>query len=176
MKFMNKFSTRTTAFMLLTFGLTSFAFAGDPITLNITGNILASPCEVDGTGTVPVNLGENLQSADFQDAETSSAWVPFSVSLKNCPAGTSSVTATFGGTADTSDPNTLYVNTGTATNVAVQLEGKNSEPYGNGKTSTLDISSGVDPKWDLQARAYSSAGGVTPGTINASVTRGLTYN
>ena len=161
-------------------GFSHYALAGDA-SLNITGKVVASPCEVS-TDSVSMDIdlggGKDLQTADLNAAGSSSAWIPFKVSLENCPAGTSSVTATFHGTSDAGDPETLYSNTGTATNVAVQLEGKSEEPYGDGKTSKIIIADAVDgkPTWDLQTRAFSKAGGVTPGTISSIITMSFSYN
>lgn len=162
-------------------GLTHYALASDPVTLNITGNVVASPCDVSASSenmTIDLGGGKDLQTADLNAAGSSSPWVPITVSLENCPAGTSSVTATFHGTSDAADVDTLYSNTGTATNVAVQLEGKLEEPYGNGKTSTITIADATDgkPTWDLQTRAFSKSGGVTPGTISSVITMSFAYN
>lgn len=155
------------------------SYASDPVMLNITGNIVASPCEVSTDSknmTIDLGDGVDLQTSMLNAAGSASHWVNFSVSLENCPPGTSSVTATFHGTADSADPDSLYTNTGTATNVAVQLQGNASEPYGNGKTSTLNIPLEGKPTWSLQARAYSKNGGVTPGSIVSVVTMTFTYN
>lgn len=176
----NKFSLATMTALFIASGLAHFALA-DPVTLNITGNVVASPCEVSADSenmTIDLGSGKDLQTSDLNAAGSSSAWVPITVSLENCPAGTSSVTATFHGTSDAADANTLYTNTGTATNVAVQLEGKAGEAYGNGKTSTITIAdaTGGKPTWDLQTRAFSKSGGVTPGTISAVITMSFAYN
>ncbi|MNZ64798.1 S-fimbrial adhesin protein SfaS precursor [compost metagenome] len=155
------------------------AFAADPVTLNITGNVVASPCEVNPESkNIDVDLGQDLQTSALNGAGSSSDWKPINVILENCPAGTSSVTATFNGTADAGDPETLYVNTGTATNVAVQLEGLTSEPYGNGKTSTIQVADAADgkPTWKLQTRAFSKTGNVTPGSISSVITMSFAYN
>lgn len=162
-------------------GLSHYALAGDPVTLNITGTVVASPCEVSAASenmTIDLGGGKDLQTADLNAAGSNSPWVPITVSLDNCPAGTSSVTATFHGTSDAGDPATLYSNTGTATNVAVQLEGKSEEPYGDGKTSSITIADATDgkPTWNLQTRAFSKTGGVTPGTISSVITMTFAYN
>ena len=127
--------------------------------------------------SIPLSTTD-LQTADLNAANSASDWVPFNVTLQDCPPGTTSVTATFHGTPDPADPETLYLNTGDAENVGVQLETQAGAACGNGKTSTLDIASAVGgkPTWTLQTRAYSKAGGVTPGLINAVVTMSLTYN
>lgn len=176
-----KYVFPTLAALYIAVGCTHYALAADPVTLNITGNVVASPCEVS-TASQNMNIdlggGKDLQSADLNEAGSSSEWVPITVSLENCPAGTSSVTATFHGTADAADAETLYTNTGTATNVAVQLEGKAEEPYGNGKTSSITIADATDgkPTWDLQTRAFSKNGGVTPGSISSVITMTFAYN
>lgn len=177
----NKSFVSTALSLLIVTVLTQAAFAStDPAQIQVTGTVNASPCEIDESSVSPVNvnLGDDLQTADLNQAGSSSEWVPVTIALKNCPAGTSSVTATFSGTADAADPETLYTNTGTATNVAVQLEGLTSEPYGNGKTSTLQIADATDgkPTWKLQTRAFSKAGGVTPGTISSVITMSFAYN
>lgn len=167
------------AMLFLAVGMPQYtqAAAGDPVQLNITGNVLASPCELAADNKTDYNLGD-LQSADLQAAGSSSAWVPITIALANCPAGTSTVTATFTGTSDPDDPDTLYSNTGTATHVAVQLEGMSAEPYGNAKTSELTIADAQDgkPTWKLQTRAFSKAGGVSPGSISSVITMSFAYN
>lgn len=169
------------AALYIAVGCAHYAMAGDPVTLNITGNVVASPCEVSAASenmTIDLGGGKDLQTADLNAAGSSSPWVPIIVSLENCPAGTSSVTATFHGTSDNDDAETLYTNTGTATNVAVQLEGTAEEHYGNGKTSTINIADATDgkPTWNLQTRAFSKSGSVTPGTISSVITMSFAYN
>jgi len=171
----------TVAAFYIATGFSNYVQASDPVTLNITGNVVASPCDVSaGNDNMTIDLGggKDLQAADLNAAGSSSPWVPITVSLENCPAGTSSVTATFHGTSDAGDPETLYSNTGTATNVAVQLEGKSDEPYGDGQTSSITIADATDgkPTWNLQTRAFSKTGGVTPGTISSVITMTFSYN
>lgn len=178
---MKKFPLAIFSVLYIAMGFSHYALASDPVTLNITGNVVASPCEVSAASanmTIDLGGGKDLQTADLNAAGSSSPWVPITVSLENCPAGTSSVTATFHGTSDAADTDTLYSNTGTATNVAVQLEGKSEEPYGNGKTSTINIAEATDgkPTWDLRTRAFSKLGGVTPGTISSVITMSFAYN
>jgi minor fimbrial subunit len=144
--------------------------------LNITGTIKASPCTVDTTGTgVNVDLGQNIQAASLSTATSGSDWVTFPLKLKDCPASTSSVTATFAGTpAD--EKADVYKNTGTATNVQVELQSAANANLGNGKTMTQPVSATTnDATFDLRARAYSFAGGVTPGSIIGTVQVSFTY-
>ncbi|WP_262821115.1 fimbrial protein [Enterobacter quasiroggenkampii] len=171
----------TVALFGISMGCAQFALAADPVSMTITGNVVASPCVLKaGQDNLTVDLGggSDLQTADLNDAGSSSMWKPITISMESCPAGTSSVTATFHGTADSADVETLYSNTGTATNVAVQLEGTAGEAYGNGKTSVINIAdaAGGIPIWNLQTRAFSKNGKVTPGTISAVITMSFAYN
>lgn len=179
MTHLKKLSLVSATVLLVSFSTSHAAFAADPVTLNITGNVVASPCQVSADSknmTIDLGNGSDLQTADLNAAGSGSDWIKFNVALQNCPAGTDSVTATFHGTADTSDVESLYSNTGTAENVAVQLEGQAaSEPFGNGKTSTLQIASNA-ATWNLQTRAFSKNGNVSPGTINSVVTMSFAYN
>lgn len=150
--------------------------AADPVTLNITGNIVASPCQISSDSvTIGVDLGQNIQASSLQTAGTSTSWVPVNIKLVSCPAGTSTATMTVHGTSDTAQPADLYKSTGTAQNVAVQLQSVAGAQLGDGKVITGNIASG-SYTFPLQARAYTVSGGATPGTINATVTASIVYN
>ena len=152
------------------------AFAGDTVTLNITGNVVASPCVVNGgAGNIDVDLG-NIQATTLAAASSSSAEVPFDIKLTACPTGTSSVVATFSGTSDSVAGTNYYKNTGTAGNVAVALiQASTSNLKGNGTTITQTVQTDRTVTMSMKAKAYSSAGGATPGTIKSVVTATFTY-
>lgn len=182
---MNKLLFSSAVSLLFAAGMVHTAFAADPVQINVTGKIVASPCIIDdGSALKNISLGDQLQSADLNAAGSSSAWVPIDVIFKSCPAGTSTITATFHGTADAGDPTTLYSNSAVDTgddkaakNIAVQLEGLANEPYGNGKTATLNIASaGATPTFKMHTRAFSKNGGATPGNISAVITMSFAYN
>ncbi|MBB1201745.1 type 1 fimbrial protein [Enterobacteriaceae bacterium 89] len=152
-------------------------FAGDPVTLNITGNVVASPCEISSdsiTKTIDLGGGSPIQASTLQTAGSSTPWISFTIGLVNCPAGTTSATIQFHGTADSSNPADMYKNNGTAGNVAVQLQGSGGNQFGDGKTFTGVIANNAYT-YNLKTRAYSQNGGVTPGTINSVVTATFTY-
>ncbi len=152
------------------------AFSADIVTLNITGNVVASPCIVNGgVGNINVDLG-NIQATTLATAASSSAEVPFNLNLTSCPAGTSSVTATFSGTSDPTAGINYYKNTGTAGNVAVALiQASNGSLKGNGTTITQAVQSDRTVTMSMKAKAYSSTGNATPGTIQSVVTATFTY-
>jgi len=150
--------------------------AADPVTLNITGNIVASPCQISSDSvTKSIDLGQNIAAATLQSAGSSTSWVNFDINVSNCPSGTTNVTMTMHGTADTSKPQDTYISTGTAKNVAVELNSQTGNiQLGNGKTITGTISNNAYD-FKLMARMYSSAGNATPGTVNATVTATFVY-
>lgn len=149
--------------------------AADVVNLNVTGNIIAAPCQVKSDSVnISVDLGQNIGASSLQGQNTGTTWIPFSVSLINCPAATTKATILFQGTADSISPNDMYRNTGTATNLAVQLQGVGGEQFGNGKSYTGNIV-GNAYTFLLRARAWTQSGNVMPGTISAVVTATLTY-
>ena len=152
------------------------AFAGDTVTLNITGNVVASPCTVNGgAGNIDVGLGD-IQATTLATAASSSTEKAFDIKLTDCPAGTSSVVATFSGTSDSVAGTDYYKNTGTAGNVAVALiQASTGNLKGNGTTITQTVQSDRTVTMSMKAKAYSSAGGATPGTIKSVVTATFTY-
>lgn len=151
------------------------AKAADVVNLNVTGNIMAAPCQVKSDSiNIAVDLGQNIGSTTLQGTNSASPWVPFSVSVINCPAGLTQATIQFQGTADSINPSDMYKNMGTATNIAVQLQGAGGEPFGNGKSFTGYIGyNGYT--YNLRTRAYSQNGNAMPGTISSAVTATFTY-
>ena len=86
------------------------------------------------------------------------------------------MTATFSGTSDPTAGINYYKNTGTAGNVAVALiQASNSSLKGNGTTITQAVQSDRTVTMSMKAKAYSSAGNATPGTIQSVVTATFTY-
>lgn len=149
--------------------------AADVVNLSVTGNIIAAPCQVKSDSvTISVDLGQNIGASTLKNASDATPWVPVDVSVVNCPAATTKATILFQGTADSVNPNDMYQNTGTATNLAVQLQGAGGQPYGNGKSFTGTIVSNAYT-FHMQARAFTQTGNVMPGTISAVVTATFTY-
>lgn len=158
-----------------TFIIAPCASAADVVNLSVTGNIIAAPCQVKSDSvTISVDLGQNIGASTLKNASDATQWVPVDVSVVNCPAATTKATILFQGTADSANPNDMYQNTGTATNLAVQLQGTGGQPFGNGKSFTGTIVSNAYT-FHMQARAYTQSGNVMPGTISAVVTATFTY-
>lgn len=90
--------------------INSPAQAGDPVTLNITGNVIASPCQVSSDSiTKSVDLGQNIQASSLQTAGSATEWVNFDINLNSCPAGTTKAIMTMHGTADPANPGICIV-------------------------------------------------------------------
>jgi minor fimbrial subunit len=170
----SKLALLSLAIMGLAISSTSIK-AADPVTLNITGNIVASPCQISSDSiTKSIDLGQNIQASALQTGGSSTAWVPFDINLVSCPAGTAKAIMTMHGTADSSNPADQYANTGTAANIAVQLQSQAADQLGDGKSITGNVvSSAVTYK--LQARAYTQNGTVTPGSIISVITATFVY-
>ena len=157
------------------------SYASDPVTINVTGKVVASPCTFDtSSSTLNIDLGEkgadNLANAYSQfDAKY------FDLVMKDCPVGTTKVTATFSGT-DATDATLgkAFKNTGTATNMIVQIKTPpgywESTSLGNGSTLTSDVdATAKTAKFSLVARAITPTGSVSPGTVSASIVVNFTY-
>ncbi|WP_223498247.1 MULTISPECIES: fimbrial protein [unclassified Serratia (in: enterobacteria)] len=150
-----------------------------PVTVTITGKVIAAACTVDNSGAYTVTMPD-VTAATLNPANSYGTWKTFDVTLSNCPAGTTSVKATFDGTADGADANKYANTTGTgyATNVAVQVQNRSGTVADKGKNSTMtvNVDASRNATFDLQARPYSTPGGGTVGNITTVVLMNFTYN
>ncbi|MGP2408143.1 fimbrial protein [Yersinia sp. 2545 StPb PI] len=170
-----KLSTKISVLTGLLFFGTSMVMAADISTINITGNVIATPCTVDAANSVMNIEFDNIQATALATAGSFSPWKSFAITLSNCPVSTTKVSAAFSGTADTSDA-TRYKNTGTASNMSVELQSSGGVNLGNSKKTNVTVnSSNKQAVFSLQTRAYSAAGNVMPGTINSTVLATFTY-
>lgn len=150
---------------------------GDPVTLNINGNVKTAPCQVSSdsvTKMVDLTSGHSVTASSLYTAGSTTPWVAFDLSVEQCPAGTTRVAIVFTGNADSKHPEDMYRNVGTASPVAVQLQASDGLPLGDGKILTGTISN-RRYTWRLRARIYSEQGQVMPGTVNSAVTVSMTY-
>lgn len=164
-------------FVLLGLVLSINVAQAAPININITGVVVAAPCIVNNNDSnLNVDLGRNIQASDLSAGGSGSTLTPFTLSLTGCLSGTSSVKVSFSGAPETTAP-TRYKNTGTATNLAVELSQQGTGTIlGNGSTLTQAVQPDRTVTYALNARAYSVAGSVMPGNISAVVQANFTYN
>ncbi len=162
-------------FILTVLSLLSPSYAGDKITLNFTGNIKLATCDVSGPTNIDIDL--NKMPVDlFNTAQSGSDWKPFTIKLINCPLVINQIKVTFTGTADSADINSLYKNSGSAQNIAIQLENEDgSVKLGNNKFLLIDALNRPETEFTLKTRAFSQNGSATPGSVSANVTATFIY-
>lgn len=157
--------------------ISATAFGGDPVALNIKGKIVAAPCQISSDSiarTVPLTGAQGVQSSSLYTPGSATDWVFFDFNIERCPAGTVKATMQFSGNADSAGPDDLYQNAGSAGNIAIQLQTADGQPLGKDKTVSGIIINN-EYRYHLRARAFSSQGNVTPGTISAVVTATFTW-
>ncbi|EMH4163339.1 type 1 fimbrial protein [Pluralibacter gergoviae] len=141
------------------------------VTIIVNGKVVAKPCTVY-TKDANVDLGD-LYTFSLASAGSTSAWHNTALDLKNCPAGTSRVIATFSGTADATG---YYKNQGTANNIQLELQDDKGKILNNGTEKTVQVNENSQSAYfPLQVRAISINGGATQGTIQAVISVTYTY-
>ena len=141
------------------------------VTITVNGKVVAKPCTVSTT-TATVELGD-LYTFSLVNAGSSSAWHSVALELSNCPVGTSRVTASFSGTADSTG---YYKNQGTAGNIQLELQDDSGNRLNTGATKSVQVDEATQTtRFPLQVRALSVNGGATQGTIQAVINVTYTY-
>lgn len=159
--FKNTFPMFTLAFAIL---LPSVAMANESA-VDVSANIVATPCTIaSGSSEQNVDLGE-VWTSQLAKPNDATDWKTFSVSLINCPASTTQVTATMSGTPDiTSDD--YYLNTGDSKNVAIDIaEATGDQNLSNGKTLTLPVDSNHSATFKMKGRMITPTGKATSGSV-----------
>lgn len=152
-------------------------------TLTIIGQLTASTCQVSGnggTGDFTVTL-PTIAASDFAEAGRSGGNTPFNLALTNCTPDTGNVHAFWESGANTL-PNGNLKNTGTASNVEVQLVDVNngvkvidvSKTDGAQNAQNVAITGGR-ATLRYAAQYTTSAGGATAGTVSTVVTYSMSY-
>lgn len=135
------------------------------VTITVNGRVVAKPCTI-ATPTANVTL-EELYTFNMISPGATSAWHDVILDLTNCPVGTSTVTATFSGTADSTG---YYQNQGTARNIQLELQDEDGTTLNNGTLKTLPVDDASQAtRFPLKVRALTVNGGVTQGTIQAVI-------
>ncbi|EGT3573057.1 fimbrial protein [Citrobacter sp. ANG330] len=141
------------------------------VTITVNGKVVAKPCTVSTTNAT-VELGD-LYTFSLVSAGSFSAWHTVALELSNCPVGTSRVTASFSGTADSTG---YYKNQGTAGNIQLELQDDSGNRLNTGATKSVVVDdASQSARFPLQVRALSVNGGATQGTIQAVINVTYTY-
>lgn len=142
------------------------------VTITVNGKVVAKPCTVFTTNAT-VDLGD-LYSFSLISAGAASAWHDVALELSHCPVGTSRVTASFSGTADSTG---YYKNQGTAQNIQLELQDASGNTLNTGATKTVQVDDATQSAhFPLQVRALTVNGGATQGTIQAVINITYTYS
>ncbi|WP_423739376.1 fimbrial protein [Cronobacter sakazakii] len=146
-----------------------------PLTCRLISS--ASACDVESASkNKTVDMG--IATADaFSQPSTYGPWVPFELSVMNCPVATTAVDATFSGELDPTN-STAYRSTGTGKGLALQLvDGKNNMymlPGGDKYTETVDEAT-HSATFQLRARYVRTTEPLVPGTFESAVQVTFTY-
>ncbi|EBA5556700.1 type 1 fimbrial protein [Salmonella enterica] len=154
-----------------------FSGACAAVRIDINGTVIASPCVVNGgLDSLSVSLGDNIQADSLSTAGSTTDWANFKLALTACPASTSSFSVAFSGTPDASD-NAKYSNTGTATNLNLELTTQDGATVLSNGTSIDNVAiPATSHAYDLLLRTRAvSKGSVMPGTILGQVQATFTY-
>ncbi|ELY3456298.1 type 1 fimbrial protein [Cronobacter sakazakii] len=163
--------------LLIMFALGAHRALADDINLQVNGAIIASACDVESASkNKTVDMG--IATADaFSQPSTYGPWVPFELSVMNCPVATMAVDATFSGELDPTN-STAYRSTGTGKGLALQLvDGKNNMymlPGGDKYTETVDEAT-HSATFQLRARYVRTTEPLVPGTFESAVQVTFTY-
>lgn len=161
-------STLLTGLILVAGTMNAYAANVDII---VNGRVVTQPCTVS-TPPAAVIL-EELFAPDFAQAGSFSGWHNVMLNLTSCPVGTSSVTATFTGTADDTG---YYANQGDALNLQVELRDSSENVLNNGNSTMVKVDDSQSAKLPLHLRVLSVKGNATPGSIQVNINVTYTYS
>lgn len=153
-------------------------------TITFTGSVTEAPCSITGADTnLTINLGQ-ISKKTLTNATSYSPSVPLEIHLNGCQFGAatgtppaqplSKVSVKFPGQTGT---NGSITNTGSATNVSIQLLNADNNTPVNFTTGSTDsiMHDGAGNTLSLFARMMGSAAGAGAGTVTAKVTYMLDY-
>ncbi|MFS7241163.1 fimbrial protein [Serratia proteamaculans] len=143
------------------------------VTVNITGNVLASPCTVETANSVDLVLPD-VDMATLAVSGTSTTGQSFDLTLKDCPTSTTKVTATYNGTVSPLVDDS-FSNTGTATQVAIWLKDSADTTIKPNTTRTVSINSTTKKATFTQSVRMYSKGKAQAGTVIGNIVVGFTY-
>ena len=163
--------TRNGWLLALMLSVASPTMQAADVTITVNGKVVAQPCAVS-TKNAAVELGD-LYTFSLVTAGSSSAWQDATLSLSNCPGGTSRVTASFSGTADATG---YYKNQGTAGNIQLELQDDAGATLNTGTKKSVQVDGTTQTAtFPLKVRALTVNGGATQGTIQAVISVTYTY-
>lgn len=165
--------TKKLSFLLLVILAACQNVYAAPTDINISGNVVASPCTVDNTEDINVSVGDAF-AADLAVSGTDGAdSEPFYITLSACPVSTTSVDMTLTGTSDEIDSR-YFKSTGTAKNVSVAITNDGVSVISPGGRVAVDLLGQTTVSYRLWAHTHSN-GDAEPGTVIAAIQASFTY-
>ncbi len=153
-------------FLLATFcALFTATLQAADVTITVNGRVVAKPCTIQ-TKEANVNLGD-LYTRNLQQPGSASGWHNITLSLTDCPAETSAVTAIVTGSTDNTG---YYKNEGTAENIQIELRDDQDATLKNGDSKMVIVDEITrNAQFPLKARAITVNGNASQGTIEALI-------
>lgn len=144
--------------------------------ITVKGEVYAEPCTVaSGSANLTMDFGR-ISAKGLQAAKSASGWLTneVTIALTGCPAGTKTARARFDGPADPNNA-TVFKSSGSASNVGIWLAiSGNGTAITPGSTRTAPIANGAG-SFKVGGKLYTENGGVTAGTVSATVAVTLSY-
>ncbi|SDR43186.1 major type 1 subunit fimbrin (pilin) [Paraburkholderia fungorum] len=174
------------AIVIATGSLLGFASMGAHASdgmLIFNGNISAQTCQINGTvpGKMTTVTLPTVSAAAMPSAGQSAGATPFSLTLSNCAVDSGTAHTYFEPSSSTTDPATgNLVNTGTASNVQVQLLNSDSSVIALNKadadqnSKSVNIDSGT-ATLNYNAQYIANGGAAGAGTVTSAVTFSMIY-
>lgn len=155
----------------------------DVINLNVTGSIVANPCNI----TWPLSIADlgmwSSTALNKTGPYANTQLRPQKVTFSSCPSGTSEAVITFTGTPNDVLPDTIFANTypDGAKDIGLQLfYWKNNDlssaslAIGNNTAVTVPLDAG-STDFTFFARMITLAGNSTPGKFSSVITMNVTW-
>jgi minor fimbrial subunit len=140
--------------------------------VNITANVLASPCAVSADSLdKPVDLG-SVWTSKLKQAGDTSDWVSFDISVIDCPVTTTQATLKVTGTPD--ETNQYYKNDGTSQHVAIEVANE-AGSLPNGATFTATVDTLHQATFAMKSRMVAQDDAATSGTVSGLLELSFTY-
>ncbi|MCS4266099.1 fimbrial protein [Serratia sp. BIGb0163] len=165
---------RQPALWILCSGLGANGLAqADAVTLNITGNVIAAPCVIDGASSLDIKL-DDIVVSKLQKSGDTSPFKSFDLKLKDCPTATTKVTASYTGTVSPHYSDS-FINTGTAGQLALYVQDGASKTITPNTTRQVDVNSTSKTAVFSQKVQIYSKGSATAGTVIGNIVVSFTY-
>ena len=169
---------RIIALSIMMSAFSSAAMATGDGTIHFTGEVIDTPCTIStATDSQTVNLKQSNTTV-LATAGSVGENQKFSIDLEGCDTTTyTTASIAFTGTPADGDT-TVLENTGTATNVGIQLTDASGKVLPIDASSSYDatLTDGDSNSIPFYARIIATADGAVAGNVDADATFTITYN